>query len=188
MKGSRPLLDGEIKLVIETLTDPRDRALFILGIRTGFRISERLSLRVGDVFQYGSITDRVEVQRKSMKKKLESRSVPLHDEAKAVLLHLIQVNGLTENDCLFQCHRGDNKPLGRIQAWRVLNAAYSLVELSGNVSTHSMRKTFAAKVYKAVDKDIIKTQKALGHKNLNSTASYLSFAEEEIDDAILGVA
>jgi site-specific recombinase XerD len=33
----------------------RDRALFLLGVKTGYRISELLSLRVGDVWQQGSI-------------------------------------------------------------------------------------------------------------------------------------
>ncbi len=50
-----------------------------------------------------------------------------------------------------------------------------------------MRKTFADKIYDRLGHDLIKTQKALGHKNINSTVSYLSFREEEIDEAILGL-
>ncbi len=57
-----------------------------------------------------------------------------------------------------------------------------------------MRKTFAAKVYQRLSQrraagepvDPFRlTSKALGHKNLNSTDAYLSFLEEDIDDAIL---
>jgi integrase len=33
----------------------RDRALFILGLKSGFRISELLSLRLGDVLQHGCL-------------------------------------------------------------------------------------------------------------------------------------
>jgi len=40
----------------------RDRALFALGIKTGLRISELLSLRVGDVPQHGRFVDYVAVQ------------------------------------------------------------------------------------------------------------------------------
>jgi site-specific recombinase XerD len=50
-----------------------------------------------------------------------------------------------------------------------------------------MRKTFANKVYDALGHDLIKTQRALGHKNINSTACYLSFREEDIDAAILAI-
>jgi hypothetical protein len=33
----------------------------------------------------------------------------------------------------------------------------------------------------------VKTQRALGHKNVNSTVSYLSFCEADIDAAILAI-
>ena len=48
-----------------------------------------------------------------------------------------------------------------------------------------MRKTFADRVYEKLNHDLVKTQRALGHRNINSTVSYLSFREEEIDAAIL---
>ena len=50
-----------------------------------------------------------------------------------------------------------------------------------------MRKTFANRVYEALDCDLVKTQMALGHKNVNSTVQYLSFKEEEIDRAIMTI-
>lgn len=48
-----------------------------------------------------------------------------------------------------------------------------------------MRKTFANRVYENLGHDLVKTQRALGHKNINSPVSYLSFRDEEIEDAIL---
>ncbi|MDQ3308839.1 MAG: hypothetical protein M3497_01790 [Gemmatimonadota bacterium] len=50
-----------------------------------------------------------------------------------------------------------------------------------------MRKTFANKVHVLLGRDLVKTQRALGHKNVSSTVSYLSFLEEEIDEAILAL-
>ncbi len=50
-----------------------------------------------------------------------------------------------------------------------------------------MRKTFAMRVYDRVDHDLVKTQESLWHKNINSTVSYLSFSQEDIDEAILAV-
>ncbi len=52
---------------------------------------------------------------------------------------------------------------------------------------HAMRKTFANKVHVLLGRDLVKTQRALGHKNVSSTVSYLSFLEEEIDEAILAL-
>jgi integrase len=50
-----------------------------------------------------------------------------------------------------------------------------------------MRKTFADRVHEALDRDIFRTQKALGHRNINSTVQYLSFKEQDIEAAILGM-
>jgi integrase len=66
-------------------------ALFVVGHRTGFRISELLSLKVGDVQQHGKIVDHVTVQRRHMKKKTEGRTVALHPEAIAALSVWLEV-------------------------------------------------------------------------------------------------
>jgi site-specific recombinase XerC len=58
-------------------------------------------------------------------------------------------------------------------------------ELTGTLGIHAMRKTFAHRVYENLSRDLVKTQRALGHANINSTVSYLSFADAEIDAAIL---
>ena len=54
MKGTRPLDNDEIRRVSAAFTGTfatRNRGLFMLGVSTGGRISERLGLRVGDVYQ-----------------------------------------------------------------------------------------------------------------------------------------
>lgn len=184
MKGCRPLSDTEISQVLVYLSNPRDKALFILGIRTGFRISELCSLKVSDVMGHDQILSHVTVQRRHTKGQLESRSIVLHKEAKAVLELLIGSYDLKSSSYLFEGREG---PLSRHQAWRILKEAYQAARLNGKLATHSMRKTYASKMYQALGKDLVKTQRAMGHKNINSTISYLSFAEEEIDNAILGV-
>lgn len=50
---------------------------------------------------------------------------------------------------------------------------------------HSMRKTFANKLYAALQRGLVKTQRPLGHRSINSPVHYLSLREEEIDAAIL---
>lgn len=54
MKGTRPLDNNEIRLVsacFDGTFQVRNRGLFMLGVSTGGRISELLSLRIGDVWQ-----------------------------------------------------------------------------------------------------------------------------------------
>lgn len=187
MKGCRPLTDDEVTAVTAALQSDRDRALWLLGIRSGFRISELLSLKMADVVQHGRITDRVTVQRRHMKGQKEGRSVMLHIEAKGAIERLIASEGLWHEAYLFRSGRFHNRPLGYLRAWQILKAAYAIVGITGKAATHTMRKTFAKRVYQAADENIFKTQKALGHKNLNNTVSYLNVGQDEIDALIIGL-
>lgn len=192
MKGCRPLDDAEVRAIAAAFSGPyaaRDRAMFLLGVRSGFRISELLSLTVEDIFHRGTVLDRVAVKRRNMKKKIEGRSVILHPEAReALAVWIAELEAAGHADLrgyVFRSRKGENAPIGRIQAWRILNTRYEAGGLTGSLGTHSMRKTFANRVYDRLGHDIIKTQRALGHKSLNSTAAYLSFREADIDAAIL---
>jgi integrase len=194
MKGCRPLSDEEITLISQSFGGTyaaRDRALFILGLKSGFRISELLSLRVGDVVQHGRLVDQVTVRRAHMKQRTEGRTVPLHPEAKQVLAIWIDElrtrgqGGATT--CLFRSRQGGNRPISRIQAWQILTEAYRTNELTGKLGTHALRKTFANKVYTRLQRDLVKTQRALGHRNINSTVAYLSFCEDDVTQAILAL-
>lgn len=192
MKGCRPLTDEEIEEISWSFAGKffyRDRALFILGLKTGFRISELLSLSVSDVYQYGRIVDSVTVNRRHMKRKKSSRTVPLHDMAREALADWIRqritlLGYSYKSAILFVSNKGENKPITRQHAYYVLRRSASVNELSGKIGTHSMRKTFAKKVHSALEHDLFKTQKALGHASIQSTLSYMSFQEEDIENAI----
>jgi excisionase family DNA binding protein len=74
-----------------------------------------------------------------------------------------------------------------IRYHRILKGIVEANELTGKIATHSMRKTFADRVYEKLGRDIFRTQKALGHRNINSTVQYLSFKEADIDAAVLAM-
>lgn len=201
MKGCRPLSGPEVKEVIGSIRGrfaSRDRALIILGTKSGFRISELLSLRIGDIVQAGNMVDKVTVSRSRMKKKLEGRTVTLHPEARNALASWVDelrtLGYMEESSFVFQSRKGANRSIDRVQAYRIIRQAVVKSGLTGKIGTHTMRKTFANNVYQhlldrrakgeAIDPFRL-TSKALGHRNINSTDSYLSFLEADIDDAIL---
>lgn len=194
MKGMRPLSDQEIQSVSSRL-NTRDRALFIVGLRTGYRISELLSLTLKDVVTpQGHILPEIYMARKSTKGRNEGRAVPLHPDATTALMAWVNEMCSTYHDLpmgtpLFlsgKTKNGELKPISRIQGWRTLVKAYMEAGLTGKLGTHTMRKTFADRVYKKLDRDLIRTRAALGHKTIQSTADYLSFEESDVTRAIIG--
>lgn len=182
MAGCRPLSDNEVTLVLNQLVRDRDRALFVLGLKTGFRITELLSVKVSDVFQNGHVSDYLRIERRNMKG--SSRVVVLNDLAKRELSDYIKKSGLENNNFLFKSRVGENRAISRFQAWSILKMAFAFAGLSGHLATHSMRKSFAKKVHKALGNDLFMTQKALGHKSIMSTIAYLPVDQEALDNAV----
>jgi integrase len=170
---SRPLTDTEIAILTDNLTSIQHKCLFILGVKTGFRISELLSITVADV----AGKDQVSVQRKNMKGKQSSRTVVLHQAAKDIVAMYLKEYQLTGDSKLFD--------FSRQWAYQIMRDAASLSGINGVVSTHSMRKTFGMNVYNKTNKDIVAAQMALGHKSLASTSHYLSVGQDTVDAAIL---
>lgn len=198
MKGTRPLTKREICRVLPSFQGRlrlRDRALFVTGITCGFRIQELLSLRVKDIILAGEVVNRVTVEKRNTKGHLESRNVQLLDTAREYLLDWI-TNGLwkrgyvSPETYLFKSEYGMNRPISARQAHRILTSNFERNRLPGKLGTHCMRKSYARFMYKdfqtrraageSID-PLPNVSKALGHKSLNSTMSYLSFMTEDVD-------
>jgi integrase len=192
MKGADPLTERQFRAMLRTMRGPgraRDRALLVLGCRTGFRVSPLLALTIGDVARGRRIVDRLYVPRRLRKGKLAGRSVPLSRQAKEVvreLLRVLRARGAAEpSDPLFASRRDPLKAIDRTQAWRVLRASAAAAGVTARVGTHSMRKTFAARLQERWGNDLMRLQEALGHARIDSTARYLGINRAEIEKAII---
>lgn len=204
MNGARPLSRQEAIKARHRFGGKmatRNLALFTVGSNTGFRVSELLSLKLGDVMEKnGHVKDRITVSRLNMKGKKISRTILLNDYAcKCIsrwLQELKKMNIMHKDDYLFQSKQGGNAAIGRTQAWKILNQVFLDSGFNGKLGTHAMRKTFANNIYKfylervaageALDAFRL-TSKALGHMDIRSTDKYLSFLTEDIDRAVRAI-
>jgi integrase len=120
-------------------------------------------------------------------KKVVSRTVRLHPEAKHALLPwlmALQEHGALEAKMpLFRSRKSKAaaRPMSRERAWAVLKQAYHANELTGPLGTHSLRKTLARRAWKFFPHDLLKVQKVLGHQSIQSTISYLGVDDGEIE-------
>ena len=93
MKGTRPLDNDEIRLVsacFEGIFEARNRGLFMLGVSTGGRISELLSLRIADVWQNQKPVSDLLYDRSIVKGGEVSRAVPVNTDGMRAIDDLIR--------------------------------------------------------------------------------------------------
>ena len=115
--------------------------------------------------------------------------MPLNLEARETIEALIEwkrgQGESLEPDAPLFVSRKKNGRITRIQAHRILQAAYHENQLTGNVTTHSMRKTFATTLAKNNPLQVVK--ELLGHSSLAITDKYLSVTEADLTDAVAGL-
>jgi len=190
MKGCKPLNNKECKAMNESFTGKfaiRNRLMFELGRLTGLRISEILSIRIKDVFKAGKALDAVYIAKRKCKGKKEGKNIVLTTSLqKLIKEYIISLKTIDYNSFLFKSNKG-SKAISIIQAYRIIQNASNLAGVTGKVGTHSMRKTFANVIHLKLGSNLLKTQKALHHKNVNSTVQYISLDQQEINQAILSM-
>ena len=92
MKGTSPLDNDEIRRVAECFDgtfEARNRGLFMLGVSTGGRISELLSLRIGDVYQNGKAVTDLLYEKNIVKGGEVLRAVPVNTDGSRAISDLI---------------------------------------------------------------------------------------------------
>ncbi len=173
MKFVEPIRDKkQIEKVKQILKkqNKRDYLLFILGINSGLRISDILKLKVKDVKnkQY------IEIQEQKTKK---FKRFPITDSFKYDLDNYI-CNKLS-NEWLFRS-RKCNKPITRVQAYRIINNACVNAGINFRIGTHTLRKTFGYHFYRE-KKDIALLQNILNHSSPSITLRYIGINQDMID-------
>jgi integrase len=190
MKGCPAPTKPEINLALRNLRGRwrwRNRALLILGIHTGLRISELLSLRLGQVYQGGQVLPRVYLQRQDSKGKRAGSSIVIHPRAVAALMKWIQspLEPTQPEQPLFPSQRYPDRAMDRHTGWLTLHRAFVAAGVIGMAGSHCMRKTYAENVRIALGGDIFRLSKAMRHTSVFTTLAYMSYKQEEIDRAIL---
>ncbi len=148
----------------------RDFLMFLLGINCGLRISDILKLKVCDVLN----KDYIELKEQKTKK---YKKIPITNSFKSVLKDYIL--GKSSDEWLFASQKGD-KPITRVQAYRIISQACQEAGITTRIGTHTLRKTFAYHFYKE-KKDIALLQSLLNHSSPSITLRYIGINQDIID-------
>jgi integrase/recombinase XerD len=163
----------------DPMTGMRDRALLELLYAAGLRISEALDLDRHDLNLAGGF---VRVIGKGDKERL----VPVGDIALEVIsdyLALRDAGGPATDEAtrmrepLFLSRRG--RRLDRMAAWRSIRAAATRAGLTGRVTPHTLRHSFATHLLEG-GADLRVVQELLGHASITTTQLYTHITGERI--------
>lgn len=205
MPARIPLHPAEEKQLLQAINawPLRDRSLIELGLRTGFRASELSSLTVGQVWDGHRVADELTVSRRNLKggrgqrrRAVRSRTVPLGDSPKAILHEYLTSRIRTQggesiqpSEPLFKSAKTSPRGLAPWMINHLVKRACALAGLpqNGRYGSHSLRKSFCLRIYKASGNDINLTRAAMGHSDVGITQRYLSVSDDEVRSAILAI-
>lgn len=161
----------EIKAVLKRKSG-RDYLMFVIGINTGLRIGDILKLKTEDVRDKTHVTIKEQKTGKSKRFKINQSLKSIIDE---------YITGMADEDYLFSSRKGNN-PIGRVQAYKILNNVAAKVGLD-EIGCHTLRKTFGYHFYQKT-KDVAQLQEILNHSAPSVTLRYIGINQDIIDKAI----
>jgi integrase/recombinase XerD len=159
----------------------RDRAILEVLYSSGLRVSELVSLRISDVDrQMGCI--------RCIGKGDKERLVPVGRKAVTAVEHYL-ANGrphflregalTSELELLFLARNGTR--LSRVSVWKVLHNCGIKVGLTGGLTPHKLRHSFATHLLER-GADLRSVQLMLGHADISTTQIYTHVVEERLKE------
>jgi integrase/recombinase XerD len=164
-----PLSDGALRRLLEA-GSTRDRAIVLIMLDTGLRLSEVAGLRACDLRPDGSV--------KVTGKGARERIVPVGGVARQALVRYLREDGSTDPaQPIFRSRRGG--ALGWRGIQQVFNRLRARADIPGRCSPHLLRHTFA-RAYLVNGGDAFSLQRILGHATLDMVKRYVALADTDL--------
>lgn len=176
----------------------RDNMMFIVGINFGLRVSDLRMLRFSDLIMdngkdqmFKTSFPIFEQKTRNTRKHKRNRYITVNDAVRdAVLLYLENTPDVALSDYMFrsESNRGGskNEPIHRNSVDRILKGIAKDLDLTIQMSTHTLRKTFAYHQMVMSNNDprkLLLLQKMMGHSTSAQTLDYIGITGEEIEEA-----
>lgn len=147
----------------------RDLLLFVIGTNCGLRISDILSLDVGDVKGQSHIRIVEKKTGKFKKFPVNAKLKPMFEE---------YTKGKNPDEPLFKTVFQNR--MQRFAAYYIVRSACKEAGLQEKVGTHTMRKTFGYHHYRKF-KDVAILQKIFNYSSPEITLRYIGIEQDEIE-------
>ncbi|KGN00836.1 tyrosine-type recombinase/integrase [Clostridium phage CWou-2020a] len=162
----------------------RDYVLFALGISTGYRAGDLVKLKVRDIKEairegYFTIMESKKENCKNIRaENRKPRTVKVVYKLQRILKEYIKDK--RDYEYLFQSRKGINEHITVAHVSRILRDAGHAFGLR-NITAHSMRKTYAYRIYIESKCNIVMIKEMLGHSDIETTKRYLGLDRDTFD-------
>ena len=153
--------------------DPRNSALFTIGINTNLRASDLLRIKVVQVRDLKP-GDEIELKERKTGK---PRRITLNKACVQAIQRLLASRPCADEDLLFTGQRG---PLTVPSVHRLVKSWCRAINLRGNYGSHTLRKTFGYHQRVTFGTDIPRLMVVFNHSTQRQTLEYLCIQPEEI--------
>ena len=184
-RPSKPIKSREKVLDIQDYLkykNERNYILFLIGVTTGYRAGDLVKLKVRDIkeaLKRGEFTiyEGKKMNSKNIREKnRRPRTVELLPKVAKILKEYIKEK--RDYEYMFQSRKGNNQPIGVQAVSNILKDAGEYFGLY-DISAHSMRKTYAYKIYIDSGCDIVAVKELLGHRSIEETKAYIGLDREK---------
>jgi integrase len=166
----------DIQAIKKMLSDnPRNQALFTIGINTNLRASDLLSIKAGQVRDLKP-GDSIQVKEKKTGK---FRTITLNKACTGAIHKLLQTRPYKDGEPLFVGQRGS---LTVPSVVRLVKSWCRAINLKGNYGSHTLRKTWGYHQRVSFGTDIPRLMICFNHSSQRQTLDYLCVQPEEIKD------
>jgi len=177
----KPISISQVRRLLEQpakLTTPeskRDSAMLSLLYASGMRVSELISLNMGDVDIEGGFVRCFGKGNKERIIPIAQRAInDLKEYLKEARPRLLRNDSIT---ALFLNRRGER--LTRQGFWQILKGHAKSAELNSEITPHTLRHSFATHMLSG-GADLRSVQELLGHANISTTQVYTHLTSEHV--------
>ena len=166
--------------------NPRNYALICVGLNTALRISDELSLKWSDVYDFDekNTKDYIKIIESKTKK---PRTILINYVMRRALLTLFNKRKKRPlpTDYIFSTDNDPSCPITRTHAYRIIRkAALATLKEPDNISCHSLRKTFGYQAWKQ-GADLAVLTEIFNHSTYAITKRYIGVDQTDQDSVFL---